>query len=256
MSPQICDRPSQYIHARLTVAAYRDRRVDAHDIALLDQQLARLIAQFAHLVLRYRPACAQLCDGPVEVAAADAHGCPLAPDEGCGGVAAACLARRGKDTARCSGGVASCVHEVARWGTRRVGGEEAMRRRGWTSFALDGVTISMGGLRGMNRGAVVRAREGGDAKDKDGVEGEAAPTAARQGSIRYAAASPSWLRRFAVVCTFNTTIISSSPTTPPRTRPPLRTRLASQLHWYVPTLAYGSVPSDVGSPVMPRPHPR
>jgi hypothetical protein len=48
--------------------------VYADDIALLDQQLARLVAQFAHLVLGDGPAGAQLLDRLVEVAAADAHG--------------------------------------------------------------------------------------------------------------------------------------------------------------------------------------
>ena len=48
--------------------------VHADDIALLDQQLARLVAQLAHLVLGDGPAGAQLLDRLVEVAAADAHG--------------------------------------------------------------------------------------------------------------------------------------------------------------------------------------
>lgn len=48
--------------------------VHADDITLLDQQLARLVAQLAHLVLGDGPAGAQLLDRLVEVAAADAHG--------------------------------------------------------------------------------------------------------------------------------------------------------------------------------------
>ena len=54
--------------------SYCDGGVHADDIALLDQQLARLVAQLAHLVLGNGPAGAQLLDRLVEVAAADAHG--------------------------------------------------------------------------------------------------------------------------------------------------------------------------------------
>lgn len=56
------------------VTAYCHGRIDADDIALLDQQLARLVAQLADLVLGDGPARAQLLDRLVEVAAACAHG--------------------------------------------------------------------------------------------------------------------------------------------------------------------------------------
>jgi hypothetical protein len=54
--------------------AYRHWGIDTHDIALLYQQLACLVAELAHLVLGDGPTCAKLCDGSVEIAAADAHG--------------------------------------------------------------------------------------------------------------------------------------------------------------------------------------
>lgn len=47
--------------------SYRHRRVHADHIAFLNQQLARLIAEFFDLVFGYRTACAQLRDGSVMV---------------------------------------------------------------------------------------------------------------------------------------------------------------------------------------------
>jgi hypothetical protein len=44
--------------------AYRHRRIHAHHIALLDQQLPRLIAYFAHLRFRYRSTCSKLFNVP------------------------------------------------------------------------------------------------------------------------------------------------------------------------------------------------
>jgi hypothetical protein len=84
----------------MPVETYRDWRIDTHDIALFYQQFARLVAQLAHLILSYGPTCAQLCDGLIEIATADAHDCLQPPV-----VAAACLAKmRRSDAARCSGG--------------------------------------------------------------------------------------------------------------------------------------------------------
>jgi hypothetical protein len=122
MSPQICQRLNQHVCARVVAATYRHWRIDTHDIALLDQQLARLVAQLAHLVLGYGSACAQLCDGPVEVTTTDAHSCPQSPNEGCACVAASCLCAV---AARCTGGVALGTDGSRRWSERRYyGGED------------------------------------------------------------------------------------------------------------------------------------
>lgn len=72
----------EVVELAVDVAAYCNRRIDADDVALLDQQLARLVAQLADLVLGDGPARAQLLDRLVEVAAACAHGggwCVAAP---------------------------------------------------------------------------------------------------------------------------------------------------------------------------------
>ncbi|KAJ4990519.1 hypothetical protein SVAN01_03966 [Stagonosporopsis vannaccii] len=102
MSPHICRGISSGARPRGR-AAYRHGRVDADHIALLDQQLARLVAQLAHLVLRDRPTGAQLLDRLVEVAAADAH---------CGG---ACVGGQ-----PCSGGAAPCASVSRSLASRRV----------------------------------------------------------------------------------------------------------------------------------------
>jgi hypothetical protein len=64
----------EVVELAVDVAADCHGRIDADDVALLDQQLARLVAQLAHLVLGDGPARAQLLDRLVEVAAACAHG--------------------------------------------------------------------------------------------------------------------------------------------------------------------------------------
>ena len=74
MSPHIWSRvSSRASHTQQNTATYCHGRVHADNIALLDQQLARLVAQLADLVLRYGATGAQLLDGLVEVTTAYAH---------------------------------------------------------------------------------------------------------------------------------------------------------------------------------------
>ena len=74
MSPHIWSRVSSRASlAQQNMATYCHGRIHSNNIALLDQQLARLVAQLADLVLRYGAAGAQLLDGLVEVTAAYAH---------------------------------------------------------------------------------------------------------------------------------------------------------------------------------------
>lgn len=49
----------------MDIAADGDRRIDRHDIALFDQELTRLVAQFAHLGFGDQAAGPQLLDRPV-----------------------------------------------------------------------------------------------------------------------------------------------------------------------------------------------
>lgn len=74
MSPHIWTRISSRAGGQATATAtYRHRRIHSDDIALLNQKLARLVAELADLILGDGPAGAQLLDGLVEVAAAYAH---------------------------------------------------------------------------------------------------------------------------------------------------------------------------------------
>jgi len=56
-------------------SAYRHGRVDANHVALFDQQLARLVAQLAHLVLGDWPARAELLDRPARRVSARRTAC-------------------------------------------------------------------------------------------------------------------------------------------------------------------------------------
>lgn len=72
MSPQICwMRRQRFGFAKhlWPCTTYRDRRRDCNNVALLHQQLSRLVTELAHISLRYRLAGAQLRYRPARASA-------------------------------------------------------------------------------------------------------------------------------------------------------------------------------------------
>ena len=62
MSPQICHRSQSATFSSCAqyIEAYRHRRIHAHHVALLNEQLPRLVADFPHLRFGYRATCSKL----------------------------------------------------------------------------------------------------------------------------------------------------------------------------------------------------
>lgn len=66
MSPHICRNCAiSWAHETACVVAYRHWRIDAHHIALLNEQLACLVTQLSNLILGNGTACAELLNGSV-----------------------------------------------------------------------------------------------------------------------------------------------------------------------------------------------